>query len=163
MSIHFVSGDLFLSQSEVIGHGVNAKGVMGAGIALEFKRRYPDMFREYRNVCRSESLKPGDYMLWDNIERSGTTTILNLVTQESTLGAKLEYIRAALLAFVLDSPRIGLKTLAIPAIGAGHGGLSWDVVKPCIKGILGPAPFKTFCYETYIKDLKADEAALGRD
>jgi len=61
MSIIYLSGDIFNSNAQTLGHGCNTKGKMGAGIAREFKRQYPYMFKEYKRRCYNEILEPGGY------------------------------------------------------------------------------------------------------
>lgn len=156
MSISFVSGDLFLSRAEAIGHGVNCKGVMGAGIATEFKRRYPDMFCAYRSACNSGCFKPGTYQVFYPI--SGPPyRVINLATQAGTNGAEMSYLREALGHFATFAEHVGIRTFAIPAIGAGLGGLNWNEVKAVLIEILGPAKMRTFVYEKFLSGVAAVE------
>ena len=77
MPVRFVSGDLFLSRAQTLPHGVNCRGRMGAGIALDFRRRFPEMFEEYRRRCRQGTLRPGGALLWTQND----PWVLNLATQ----------------------------------------------------------------------------------
>ena len=66
MGLHFVSGDLFLSDTQTLAHGVNCRGRMGAGVAAEFRRIAPEMFKEYRRKCHHGLLQPGELLLWNS-------------------------------------------------------------------------------------------------
>ncbi len=68
MAVEYVSGDLFLSRAQTLAHGVNCAGKMGAGIAKEFKKQFPAMFQRYKQLCRTNQLKPA-------ASSSGRTTI----------------------------------------------------------------------------------------
>lgn len=65
MVVEYVSGDLFETQCQTIGHGVNCRGRMGAGVAVEFRRRFPEMYQEYRRRCHAGELSPGEIFLWE--------------------------------------------------------------------------------------------------
>ncbi len=83
--MRLIYGDLFdvLDQTDgpvVLGHGVNAEGIMGAGIAAQFRARYPEMYNNYASLCNDGSLRPGDSWIWhEDVDR---VHIANLVTQD---------------------------------------------------------------------------------
>lgn len=125
-----IEGDLFTSKARIIGHGVNTQGVMGAGIAVQFKKRWPDMYTAYREACLNEWLKPGEVFWWTTDDG---LTIANIASQMYPgPNAKVEWLAQGLTE-VAD--RAGRRTIAIPRIGAGIGGLKWEEVSWTIKQI----------------------------
>lgn len=123
MTLEYAVGDVFTAGTDAIGHGVNCKGLMGAGIAKEFRRRYPDMYSEYRNLCVEGLLRPGQiypYRAWDD------HTVINIASQEYPgPDAKLEWLAQGVTAALQYCRERELKSLAIPRIGCGIGGLEW--------------------------------------
>lgn len=121
------SGDLFSTERINIGHGVNCRGVMGAGIALQFKSTYPEMFMQYKELCSRGLLVPGSVHTFPTVDGKN---IFNLATQSipgpyATLEAiLLSTAQAAMVIRTLPDP-----TLAIPKIGCGIGGLNWPEVE----------------------------------
>ena len=145
MPIDFVTGDIFHTSAQTIAHGCNCRGRMGAGIALDIKRRYPAMFKEYRRMCYKREFKPGDHFLYTQ----STPWILNLATQDSTGGAKLQYVEQCLDGFCRYYEQQGIDSLALPRIGAGLGGLEWGDVKGLIIETLGELPISIKVYEAF--------------
>lgn len=146
MPIKFVSGDLFQSDAQTIGHGCNSRGRMGAGIAVEFKRRYPVMFQEYRRRCHKSEFRPGVVYLY----KDAAPWVLNLATQDSSYGATLEYVELCLRNFAEHYEEWGVTSLALPRIGAGLGGLDWDDVKSLLVLYLGPLKLSVTVYEEFV-------------
>ena len=124
--IKYIKGNLFNSSADALAHGCNTQGKMGAGIALEFKRRYPEMFFDYRQKCRSEEFKPGCAYMFKNTEKPH---VINLATQEDLSGAKPEYIQSALRWLLENYESLKISTVAMPKIGAGLGGMQWEEVE----------------------------------
>ena len=153
MTVRYVRGDLFYSRAQTLAHGVNCRGRMGAGIALEFRRRYPVMFKEYQQRCKDGRLRPGEYFLW----RSAEDWILNLATQDTLGGATLDIVRRALEALAAHYEAEGITSVAMPRIGAGLGGLEWHEVKALINDVLSDLPLDVVVYEEYVKGVEADE------
>lgn len=128
MAIQYVSGDLFANRfkADAFAHGCNCKGSMGAGIAVEFKARYPDMFEEYRRRCTTapRQFNPGDVFLWKDPEKPW---VFNLATQEDYWRARATYenVETCLSTMIAIADHESVHTIALPRIGAGHGGLSW--------------------------------------
>lgn len=125
------TGDLFTAHADVLGHGVNCKGLMGAGIARAFREQWPEMYREYRMLCDEGLLKPGQIFPWNS---PIGPSVINIATQEwPGRDAQYEWVDAGIhnaLAYCRDR---GLKSLAIPRIGCGIGGLDWDVVRDALE------------------------------
>ena len=120
-----ITGSLFDAPQRAIGHGVNMKGLMGAGIAAEFARRYPEMLPAYRLWC--EVALPGDVMLY---KVNDGRTVVNIGSQNLPgKDARYEWLAAGLLHAAADLYELGTRQLALPRIGCGIGGLKWDAVR----------------------------------
>ncbi|UVG35170.1 ADP-ribosylglycohydrolase [Microbacterium phage Cece] len=120
-------GNIWTTDARAIGQGVNLRGVMGSGIALQFKSYFPEMFEEYKSFCERGRFLPGDVHVWDVPRQEGQPQrfIFNLSSQIEP-GANASY-RLLLLAVqralkLCDTMRLG--TLALPRIGSGIGGLN---------------------------------------
>lgn len=137
MTIKHVTGDLFSLNVQAIGHGVNCKGVMGSGIAVEFKRRHQIMFEHYRQICERNLLQLGQVMVW---RPSDAPVIFNVASQyEPGPNADMEGLLIGLDWVEFYSRRNGIETVGLPQIGCGIGGLDWDEVSSAIEILLGPA------------------------
>ena len=136
MSITFKAGDLFLDDSEALVNTVNCVGVMGKGVALEFKRRWPENYKAYKKACEAKEMRPGRMMVFELSNlfgESGTKFIVNFPTKDHWRAkSKLEYISTGLDALVLDIKKYKIKSMALPPLGCGNGGLDWSVVRPLV-------------------------------
>ena len=136
MPIHFVTGDLFANEYHVdaFGHDCNSRGSMGAGIAVGFRERYLDVYEEYRRRCKAVpgQLNPGDCFLW---KASGSPWAFSLATQEDYWRSRASYetVERALTVMRMKADAEGVRSVAIPRIGTGYGGLSWKKLRPIIE------------------------------
>ncbi|CAH1524404.1 O-acetyl-ADP-ribose deacetylase (Regulator of RNase III) [Vibrio jasicida] len=123
--IEMKKGNIFTSKCDTIVNTVNCQGVMGAGIALEFKLRYPEMFKKYQLLCEGKHIQVGK--LWNYtlpVERFGFKHVLNLPTKDSwKMPSKREYLELALQKFVGTYKKSPYTSVAFPVLGAGRGGL----------------------------------------
>lgn len=141
--IHYVSGNIFNSPAQTLVNPVNTVGVMGKGLALEFRRRYPNMFDEYKNQCRDGWLHVGDLMLW----RAKDYFVLNFPTKKHWKDpSSLIYVEAGLLSFVNKYESYGVSSIAFPKLGCGNGGLDWKAVKPVMELYLQELPIDVYIY-----------------
>ena len=126
-----IKGDLFSTQATVLCHGCNTKGFMGAGIAKEFHARFPRMFVDYQKLCRLGQFTLGDCFVYEAVDGR---LIGNLATQEE-LGphASFDGIAQSLQKLFKECLAHGHKTVAMPRIGCGIGGLNWIDVKGLIQ------------------------------
>ena len=125
MSYSEKSGDLFAADTDAIAHGVNCKGVMGAGIAAEFSRRYPEMKTKYIERCNVGLLRPSAYFFW----AGNRPLIYNLATQMFPgSNARLTWIWRSVNGMLTHAESLGIKSIGIPRIGCGIGGLKWENV-----------------------------------
>lgn len=121
MSIKIISGNIWNSKAQTIVNTVNCEGVMGAGIALECRLRFPLMFNRYKELCDNGLLKPG--LLW--LYKNETRWILNFPTKTSwKLPSKEEYLHQGLKKFVETFNSKNIQSVAFPLLGASHGGIS---------------------------------------
>jgi O-acetyl-ADP-ribose deacetylase (regulator of RNase III) len=135
--IRFVKGDFFDFDADIRINTVNCVGVMGAGVALLFKNKFPDMFKDYYRACENKEVKPGKPHVWHEKDMFSKTTIINFPTKVHWKNpSKYEYIEKGLIwlkEYLLDKNE---STLTLPALGCGHGGLDWEKVKILIQSHL---------------------------
>lgn len=125
------TGDLFAQPDlTALAHGCNCAGAMGAGIAVEFKRRHPAMYAAYKTLCAEKKFRPGDVFTW----KEGALTVFNLGTEEHwRKGATLDAIEQSVAAMAREADQAGIAKAGIPRIGAGYGGLKWEDVRAVIE------------------------------
>jgi O-acetyl-ADP-ribose deacetylase (regulator of RNase III) len=132
MTVSVRKGDLFDEKFgfSAIGHGVNVDGAMGAGIAKEFRRRFPTMFNEYKHLCKYGILVPGGCFFYANPD----IAVLNLASQDHPgPNAKLKWLAQSLFTGLMALEQSSRPTLGLPWIGAGIGGLEQDDVLEVIE------------------------------
>lgn len=124
--INIKVGDLFESDKDVLVNTINCVGVMGKGIALAFKKKFPKMFQEYKDACESGEVEPGTlYPYYED----GNVKVLNFPTKKHWRAkTKLEYVISGLDWFVENYEKLGINSIAFPALGCGNGGLDWEEV-----------------------------------
>lgn len=132
----FYSTDsIFDSPAQTLVNPVNTVGVMGAGLAKEFARRYPAMVRPYAAACASGDLRPGTLWLWRTPEK----WVLCFPTKQHWRNpARLELIEQGLLEFVRTYRARRIESAAFPQLGCGLGGLDWETVQPAMERHLRP-------------------------
>ncbi|NJK45005.1 MAG: macro domain-containing protein [Pleurocapsa sp. SU_196_0] len=136
--IEFVRGDLLQAPTEALVNTVNTVGVMGKGIALQFKRQFPKNFKAYEQACKHRNVRVGKMFVVDNGLLSQPRWIINFPTKEHWRSpTRVEFITSGLedLKHVIQT--LGIRSIAIPALGCSNGGLEWSVVKPLIEQALG--------------------------
>ena len=135
-------GNLLAAPTEALVNAVNTVGVMGRGIALQFKRTYPTMFREYERACRAGEVKLGKMHVFDRGTRAdGPRWIINFPTKGHWRAAsQMRDVEAGLKDLVATIKRLDIRSFAIPALGCGAGGLDWDDVRPRIEAAFATLP-----------------------
>lgn len=153
--ITFVKGDIFESPAQVLTNTVNCVGVMGKGIALEFKRRHPAMFMDYEVRCKMGEVQLGVPYLWED-ER---TQVLNFPTKGHWReDSRLQDIDAGLQYLVEHYQKMGICSVAMPPLGCGNGGLGWKDVRQMIEQKLGSiTDLEVFVYEPLAVGVRAQE------
>lgn len=137
--ISVADGNLLDAPVEALVNTVNTVGVMGKGIALQFKRAYPAMFKAYASAAKRGDLAIGRMHVWHTDQLDGPRVVINFPTKRHwRSGSKLADIEAGLndLVKVIREERI--ESIAIPPLGCGHGGLNWAEVEPLIRAKLAP-------------------------
>ena len=148
--IQYINGNLFTSNAKVLVNTVNTVGVMGKGIAADFKKYYPDMFSEYKRRCLNNELNIGDLFLY----KTSNKWILNFPTKKHWRSpSKIEYIEAGLKKLVEEASNLQITDIAMPKLGCGNGGLDWETeVKPIVEKYLKKSPINVSIYE-FDKDI----------
>lgn len=127
-----MTGNIFTTSAPAIGHGVNCQGRMGAGIAVQFRTLFPEMYRQYKAVCDAGHLQPGDVFVFD----TPNFTIYNIASQHLPgSNAQLDWLEDGLRASIMQAEDSGFDRIAIPQIGCGIGGLSVSDVVPLVKDV----------------------------
>ena len=135
--IKFTSGDILRADAEAIVNTVNCVGVMGRGIALQFKKAWPDNFKVYAAACKQNEVKPGSMFIVETGQLTNPKYIINFPTKRHWRGAsKIEDVELGLDALVRDIKKRGIKSIAIPPLGSGLGGLDWGDVRQVIESTL---------------------------
>ena len=128
--IELVQGNLFEADVEAITNAVNCIGVMGKGIALEFKKRFPQNFLAYKAACDHGELQLGRVFIHDNGPSSKHRYIVNFPTKHHWRDtSRLADIRTGLETLAIDLERLQIHSIALPALGCGLGGLDWMDVR----------------------------------
>jgi len=152
--LQFVKGNMFDIEADIRVNTVNCKGVMGAGVALAFKNRYPQMFLEYRRACLADEVHPGEVYVWKGPSKEW---VINFPTKRhwreksryEDIASGLEALKEYLKKFP------GIK-VALPALGCGNGGLDWARVAPMISSTLESLNAEIYVFEP------SDSLNLGR-
>lgn len=163
--IHFLTGDILLSSSRAIAHGVAPGDHFDSGLALALRERWPAMVKDFRHYCQQSHPKPGTLWTWAG---ANGVRIVNLLTQEAAPAhharpgkASLANVNHALreLARLVETEKIG--SLALPRLATGVGGLEWSEVRPLLEKHLGALEIPVCVYETYKPGVAAAEPQAG--
>jgi O-acetyl-ADP-ribose deacetylase (regulator of RNase III) len=130
--LEFTTGNLLKAEAEALVNTVNTVGVMGKGIALMFKERFPENFETYARACKEETFQTGQLLVTETGELSGNPRyVVNFPTKEHWRAkTRLEWIDSGLSElrkWILEN---NIRSIAIPPLGCGNGGLEWSVVRP---------------------------------
>ncbi|MGL5928430.1 MAG: type II toxin-antitoxin system antitoxin DNA ADP-ribosyl glycohydrolase DarG [Dermatophilaceae bacterium] len=132
-------GNLLTEDVEALVNTVNTQGVMGKGVALQFKRAYPEMFQSYEAACRRGDVQPGRLHIWSSDALTGPRFVINFPTKRHwRQPSRLEDIDAGLVALVEAIRERNIRSIALPPLGCGNGGLDWRDVRPLIERRLAP-------------------------
>ena len=149
MTYEIRQGNLFECEAEAHVNTINIVGVMGKGIALVFKQKYPAMFEDYRQACNKGLVKPGEMWVFDlGEEATNPRYIINFPTKRHwRQDSLMEDIKSGLLGLRRTLKEKNIKTVAIPPLGCGNGGLNWDLVKPFIMVTFSNSDELAYIYE----------------
>lgn len=134
-------GNLLEADAEALVNTVNCVGVMGKGVALQFKQAYPENFRIYQRACRAGEVVPGRMLVVPTGRSVGPRFIINFPTKRHWKGrSRIEDIRDGLFDLIKQVERLDVRSIAVPPLGCGNGGLDWVEVKPLIEEAFAKLP-----------------------
>lgn len=170
--INFIKGDILKKDAEAIVNTVNCVGVMGRGIALQFRKAFPNNFKAYEAACKRDEVKPGQMLIHDTGSFCNPRYIVNFPTKRHWKGSsKIEDIRSGLVALVDDVKKYNIKSIAIPPLGCGLGGLNWaDVRIEILKAFQDVSDIEVYVFEpagapeagSMVKDSQIPKMTVGR-
>ena len=139
--IEVTRGDILKADAEALVNTVNCVGVMGRGIAAQFKRAYPKNFNAYQQACMRHEVQPGRMLIVETGQLENPRWVINFPTKRHWRGnSRIEDIDAGLAALVADVRRLGIQSIAVPPLGCGLGGLDWAAVRPRIEQAFAALP-----------------------
>lgn len=139
----FKTGSIFQSDAQAIVNPVNTVGVMGAGLALQFRKKYPHMFEEYLKLCHGDRMMPGCVKY---VKDRDKIVVLFPTKRHWREHSQLRYIEEGLEHFCRTYAVHGIQSVAFPKLGCGLGGLDWDDVKLVMENILQEIPINVQIY-----------------
>ena len=147
--IKYITGNILDSDAQALVNTVNTMGVMGKGIALQFKKAYPNNYKAYEKACKNSELQVGKmFVTVDSNTTSGERTIINFPTKTNwRKPSEYKYIEDGLENLIEIISHKQIKSIAIPPLGAGNGGLKWEKVKSIIEQKLEHLNVDVFVYE----------------
>ncbi|MBQ3944468.1 MAG: macro domain-containing protein [Alphaproteobacteria bacterium] len=162
--IKYVEGDIFESNADALVNTVNLVGVMGKGIALQFKQRFPNNFKLYQKACKEKIIDIGKLFVTKEQNVFGQKLIINFPTKTDwKKTSEYSYIEKGLDDLVRVIGEYDIKSIAIPPLGAGNGGLNWEIVKKIIEDKLSTLPIDIFVYApnaSVIEKMKQERVQL---
>jgi O-acetyl-ADP-ribose deacetylase (regulator of RNase III) len=139
--VELTQGDILKADVEAIVNTVNCVGVMGRGIALQFKKAWPENFKAYAIACDNKQVQPGRMFVYETCQLANPRYIINFPTKRHWRGAsRMEDIESGLAAMVATIREKGIQSIAIPPLGSGLGGLDWQQVRPKIEQAMSVLP-----------------------
>ncbi|MGO9485139.1 MAG: macro domain-containing protein [Rhodomicrobium sp.] len=136
--LRYATGDILASEAEALVNPVNCVGIMGRGLALQFKNAFPQNFEAYRAACKRGEVEPGKMFVFETGSVANPKCIVNFPTKRHWRGkSRTEDIETGLDALVREIHSRGIKSIAVPPLGAGLGGLPWQPVRSRIEKSLG--------------------------
>lgn len=157
-----VSGDILLSNAQVIAHGIAPNDDFAIGLAHSLRESWPSMYKDFRHFCQTQHPKAGTLWSWMGAD---SKIVVNLFTQEAAYHqgekpgrATLSHVNHALreLRHLIGSEKF--TSLALPRLSTGVGGLDWDDVYPLIQQHLGDLDIPVYVYSSFHKGVKAQDA-----
>lgn len=163
-NVNLKRGNLFASERQTLVNTVNCMGVMGAGIAMEFKLRYPAMFLRYEQLCRQGHMTVGRLWLYRPDRESGEPWVLNFPTKKHwRFPSREEYIVSGLAKFMDTYREQGIESIAFPVLGSQNGGLDEarviDLMREALQGC--KIPVDIYRYDPKAKDDLIDRLRSG--
>ena len=146
--ISYLRTSILKSDAQTVVNTVNTVGVMGKGLAAEYRKLYPEMFERYREICSNQLLEVGKLWLW----KGPTQWVLNFPTKVHWRHpSKIQYVEAGLKKFAQTFEERGITEIAFPRLGCGNGGLEWDDVRALMEHYLRPLPIPVYVHDHEIE------------
>ena len=140
-NIEYATGNLLDADADALVNAVNTVGVMGKGIAVQFRQAFPANYAAYKTVCAQGGLSPGMMFITSTSALAPPYYIVNFPTKRDWRAkSTLEDIDAGLIALAEDVQAKNIRSIAVPALGCGNGGLDWDDVRPRIEATFAALP-----------------------
>jgi O-acetyl-ADP-ribose deacetylase (regulator of RNase III) len=162
--IHYCEGNLLASTAQALVNTVNTVGVMGKGIALQFKNQFPENYKAYRKACKTGEIAIGKLFVTNELAVDGPKTIINFPTKTDwRKPSEYKYVEDGLIALSKLIQQRQLESVALPPLGAGNGGLLWNRVKELIETHLSDLDCDVFVYQpSYVVQevMKAERTKL---
>jgi O-acetyl-ADP-ribose deacetylase (regulator of RNase III) len=135
--IRYKTGDILAEDAEALVNTVNCVGAMGRGLALQFRKTFPENFREYANACEDKQVQLGRMFVFETGHLTNPRYIINFPTKRHWRDkSRIEDIESGLQALSELIWQRGIRSIAVPPLGSGLGGLNWLEVRPCIEEAL---------------------------
>ena len=135
--IEYKTGDILKEEAEALVNAVNCVGVMGRGIALQFKRAFPENFKAYAARCRRSAMQPGRVFVFETCQLTNPRYIINFPTKRHWRGkSRIEDIESGSAALAEEIRSRNIRSIAIPPLGSGLGGLKWPEVRVRLRAAL---------------------------
>lgn len=139
--VKYKTGDLLAEDAEALVNTVNCVGVMGRGVAIQFKKAFPANFKAYETACKVGEIEPGRMFVYETGRLTNPRYIINFPTKRHWRGkSRIEDIEAGLTDLVQEIQSRGIRSVALPPLGSGLGGLRWSDVRPRIERSLQNIP-----------------------
>ncbi len=147
--IEVKKGNILATDAEALVNTVNCVGIMGRGIALQFKKTFPDMFNKYQSACALGEITVGKVQVYETHWPKNPKYLINFPTKKHWKEkSRMEYIETGLVSLVRELRERGIRSVAVPPLGCGSGGLEWKKVRPVIEMVLNELPEVTvFLFE----------------
>ncbi|MHB9783268.1 macro domain-containing protein [Stenotrophomonas maltophilia] len=158
--LSYLRTSILKSDAQTVVNTVNTVGVMGKGLAAEYRKLYPEMFERYREICSNQLLEVGKLWLW----KGASQWVLNFPTKTHWRHpSKMEYVEAGLKKFAETFEERGITEVAFPRLGCGNGGLVWENVRPLMEHYLRPLPIPVYIHdhEVHLGDPEHVEVRSG--
>ena len=170
--LELTRGDILKADAEALVNTVNCVGVMGRGIALQFRKAFPENFKAYKSVCDKKQLHPGIMFVYDLNRFQNPRYVINFPTKRHWKGkSKIKNIESGLEALVQEVSKRNIRSIAIPPLGCGLGALDWNQVKQIIEKVFNALPdVHVLLYEpagapvaeVMVKEEKSPKMTVGR-
>lgn len=139
--IELTRGNLLEAEVEALVNTVNTEGIMGKGIALQFRKAFPDNYQAYLKACKAGRVRPGHMFVFDRQTFTLPRYIINFPTKRKwRQKSRMADIESGLAALVAEVHRLGIGSIAVPPLGCGLGGLPWPEVKRRLIAALEEVP-----------------------